>query len=71
MGHLTVVAWLMAKIIAPIVKTAVLIQITTAAFFSEMNGVGFMTDQPHRKQYVPAKIGKDPAASPVKAAETA
>jgi hypothetical protein len=30
------------KIIAPIVKTAVLIQISTAAFFSEVIGVGFM-----------------------------
>jgi hypothetical protein len=30
------------KIIAPIVKTAVLIQISTAALFSEMVGVGFM-----------------------------
>jgi hypothetical protein len=30
------------KIIAPIVKTAVLIQISMAAFFSEVIGVGFM-----------------------------
>jgi hypothetical protein len=33
-------------------------------FFSEMNGVGFIPDQPHRKQYVPAKIGKDPPGRP-------
>jgi hypothetical protein len=28
---------------APTVKAVALIQMTTAAFFSEMNGVGFMT----------------------------
>jgi hypothetical protein len=32
------------KIIAPIVDTAAPIQIQMAAFFSEMVGVGFMTD---------------------------
>jgi hypothetical protein len=34
------------KIIAPIVKRAAPIQMTTAAFFSDMIGVGFMTGQP-------------------------
>jgi hypothetical protein len=36
------------KIIAPIVKMAAPTQMTMAAFFSEMLGVGFMVKQPHR-----------------------
>jgi hypothetical protein len=40
------------KIMAPIVKTKTIvpIQMTMAAFFSELTGVGFMTGQPQREQ---------------------